>query len=130
LGLGVGQYLNKKKIQMLGNPVDYLTNCNTALAAVGGATTNAYDAKLDALVDSIAGPVLAHGGLVTAAHVNAWNAEHLAVRNLLGWCWQREKIDWQEARKFDCQLVRTIFSFLLSLVNFHKSLASGQKIKF
>jgi len=19
-----------------------------------------------------------------------------------GWCWQREKIDWQEARKFDC----------------------------
>jgi len=34
LGLGVGQYLNKKKIQMLGNPVDYLTNCNNALAAV------------------------------------------------------------------------------------------------
>jgi len=34
LGLGVGQYLNKKKIQMLGNPVDYLTNHNNALAAV------------------------------------------------------------------------------------------------
>jgi len=24
---------------------------------------------------------------------------------------QREKIDWQEPRKFDCQLVRTIFIF-------------------
>jgi len=52
--------------------------------------------------------------------------------------WEREKIDWQEprkfdcllvpgegendwqeARKFDCRLVRTIFIFLLSLVNFH-----------
>jgi len=29
----------------------------------------------------------------------------------VGWCRQREKIDWQEARKFDCQLVRTIFIF-------------------
>jgi len=25
-----------------------------------------------------------------------------------GWCRQREKIDWQEALKFDCRLVRTI----------------------
>jgi len=48
----------------------------------------------------------------------------------LGWCLQREKIDWQEARKIDCQLVRTIFLFLLSLVNFHKTLVNGQKIKF
>jgi len=83
LGLGVGQYINKKKIQMLGNPVDYLKNCNTALAAVGLATTDAYDEKLDALVDSIAGPVLAQGGTVTAGYVAARNAEHLAVRNLL-----------------------------------------------
>jgi len=29
----------------------------------------------------------------------------------LGWCQQREKIDWQEPSKFDCQLVRTIFIF-------------------
>jgi len=29
----------------------------------------------------------------------------------VGWCWEREKIDWQEARKFDCRLVRTIFIF-------------------
>jgi len=28
-----------------------------------------------------------------------------------GRCWQREKIDWQEARKFDCRLVRTIYIF-------------------
>jgi len=48
----------------------------------------------------------------------------------LGWCWQREKSDWQEGGKFDCQLGQTIFIFLLSLVNFHKTLASGQKIKF
>jgi len=82
LGLGVGQYLNKKKIQMLGNPVDYLTNCNNALAAVGVATTNAYDEKLDALVDSIAGPALAAAGLVTQGHVDALNAERLAVCNL------------------------------------------------
>jgi len=58
LGLGVGQYLNKKKIDMLGNPVDYLTNCNNALAAVrAAATTDAYTTKLDALVNSIAGPI-------------------------------------------------------------------------
>jgi hypothetical protein len=67
---------------MLGNPVDYLKNRNTSLAAVGMATTDAYDEKLDALVDSIAGPVLAQGGHVAAAHVNAWNAERLAVHNL------------------------------------------------
>jgi len=29
----------------------------------------------------------------------------------LGWCRQREKIDWQETRKFDCRLVRKIFIF-------------------
>jgi len=40
-----------------------------------------------------------------------------------GRCRARVKFDWQEARKFDCRLVRTI---LLSLVNFHKTLASGQ----
>jgi len=67
---------------MLGNPVDYLTNCNNALAAVGTATTDAYDEKLDALVDSIAGPALLAAGLVTAAHVAARDAEHLAVCNL------------------------------------------------
>jgi len=31
----------------------------------------------------------------------------------LGWCREREKIDWQEARKFDCRLVRTIFIFVV-----------------
>jgi len=36
----------------------------------------------------------------------------------LGWCREREKIDWQEGRKFDCRLVRTIFIFLLSLGQF------------
>jgi len=82
LGLGVGQYLNKKKIQMLGNPVDYLTNRNDALAAVGAATTDAYYAKLDALVDSIAGPALVRAGVVTQGQVNAWDAECVAVRNL------------------------------------------------
>jgi len=41
----------------------------------------------------------------------------------VGWCRQREKMDWQEARKFDCWLVRTIFIFLLYLVNFHKTVA-------
>jgi len=29
----------------------------------------------------------------------------------LGWCWKREKIDWQEACKFDCRLVQMIFIF-------------------
>jgi len=82
LGLGVGQYINKKKIQMLGNPVDYLTNRNDALATVGAATTDAYDAKLDTLVESIAGPVLVVGTGVTAANVNTQNAERLAVPNL------------------------------------------------
>jgi len=66
---------------MLGNPVDYLTNLNTALAAVGAATTNANNAKLDDLVDSIAGPALVQAGLVTQAHVDGRAAEHLAVRN-------------------------------------------------
>jgi len=66
----------------LGNPVNYLTRCNNALAAVGATTINAYDEKLDALGDSIAGPVLAQGGDVTAAMVTAQNAERLAVHNL------------------------------------------------
>jgi len=82
LGPGVGQYLSKKKIDMLGNPVNYLTNRNAALAAVGAATTNAYNTKLDALVNSIAGPVLVASADVTAAMVAAWDAERLAVRNL------------------------------------------------
>jgi len=30
-----------------------------------------------------------------------------------GWCREREKIDWQEPRKFDCRLVRTIFIFVV-----------------
>jgi len=47
--------------------------------------------------------------------------------NLVGWCRQREKIDWQEHRKFDRA---DDFYFLLSLANFHKTLASGQGIKF
>jgi len=34
----------------------------------------------------------------------------------LGWCQQREKIDWQEPSKFDCWLVRTIF--MLRWTNF------------
>jgi len=34
------------------------------------------------------------------------------VGSWLGWCRQREKIDWQEPRKFDCRLVRTIFIFM------------------
>jgi len=47
-------------------------------------TTAAYDAKLDKLVDLIAGQVLvvsvANG--ININHVNAWNAEGLAVRSL------------------------------------------------
>jgi len=30
-----------------------------------------------------------------------------------GWCQQREKIDWQEPLKFNCQLVRSIFIFFV-----------------
>jgi len=81
LGLGVGQYLSKKKVQMLGNPVNYLTNHNTALTAVGTGTTAAYNAKLDALVNSIAGPVLVVGAGVNQGQVDARTAERLAVRN-------------------------------------------------
>jgi len=47
----------------------------------------------------------------------------------IGRWWQREKIDWQEPCKFDCWLELDEFYFLLSLVNFHKLLASSQKIK-
>jgi len=81
LGLGVGQYLSRKKVQMLANPVNYLTDRNTALAAVGGGTAAAYTAKLDALVDSIAGCVLVVGNGVTQAQVDARVAERRAVRN-------------------------------------------------
>jgi len=31
----------------------------------------------------------------------------------VGWFWQREKIDRQETCKFDCQLVQTIFIFVV-----------------
>jgi len=48
----------------------------------------------------------------------------------VGWCWEREKIDWKESCKFDCQLVQMIFIFCCPSVNFPKLLASGQKIKF
>jgi len=66
---------------MLGNPVDYLTNCNDALAAVGAATTDAYNKKLAALVDSIAGPAFVAGGGVNQGDVDARDAECLAVCN-------------------------------------------------
>jgi len=80
LGLSVGQYLNKNKINMLGNPVDYLTRRNNALA--GATTTDTYNTKLDDLVDSIAGPALVVGHGVIQAHVDAQDAECLAVCNL------------------------------------------------
>jgi len=35
----------------------------------------------------------------------------IKANQTLGWCRQREKIDWQEPRKFDCRLVRMIFIF-------------------
>jgi len=92
LGLGVGQYLNKKKIQMLGNPVDYLTRRNNGLAAIGTTTTDTYNTKLDDLVDSIAGPALVVGAGVTQGHVDAWDAECLAVHgssNSLQVLWPR-----------------------------------------
>jgi len=82
LGLSVGQYLNKKKIQMLGNPVDYLTRCNNALAAVGTTTTDTYNSKLDDLVDSIVGDAFEEGNDITAEMVAAREAERLAVCNL------------------------------------------------
>jgi len=31
------------------------------------------------------------------------NVLFLKIDEGLGWCWQREKIDWQEPRKFDCR---------------------------
>jgi len=62
-------------------------------------------------------------------HVSETASEQI-IPYKLGWCWEREKIDWQEPGKFDCRLVGMIFYFLLSLDNFHKTLASGQKIKF
>jgi len=31
----------------------------------------------------------------------------------LGWCQPREKIEWQEARTFDCLLVQTILFFVV-----------------
>jgi len=36
---------------------------------------------------------------------------HISTDDGLGWCQLRGKIDWQEDRKFDCRLVRTIFIF-------------------
>jgi len=59
-----------------------LTRRNNALAAVGAATSNAYNTKLDALVDSIAGEELEEEDDITAAMVAAQNAECLAVHNL------------------------------------------------
>jgi len=43
--------------------------------------------------------------------------KNLASQELV-WCWQRGKNDWQEARKFDCQLVQTIFIFCCPLAIF------------
>jgi len=31
----------------------------------------------------------------------------------IGWCREREKIDWQKPSKFDCRLVRTILFFVV-----------------
>jgi len=45
---------------------------------------------------------------------NQKSFDFLAARQL-EWCRQREKNDWQEPRKFDCRLVRTIFIFCVVL---------------
>jgi len=43
-----------------------------------------------------------------------WNPANFIVGCWsVGWCWEREKIDWQETPKFDCRLVRTIFLFVV-----------------
>jgi len=44
----------------------------------------------------------------------------------LGWWWQREKIDWQEACKFDCWLVWMIFIFCCPLSIFTRQLKAGE----
>jgi len=48
----------------------------------------------------------------------------------LGWCHEREKIDWQEAHKFDCQLVRTIFIFCCPLSIFTRHCQLARKSNF
>jgi len=50
----------------------------------------------------------------TAALANQ-NKGALPYGNFVGWCWEREKIGWQEPCKFDCQLVQTIFIFCCPL---------------
>jgi len=52
------------------------------------------------------------------------------VPHQVGWCQQREKIDWQEARKFDYWLVRTIFIFCCPSSIFMKSLQVARKSDF
>jgi len=69
------------------------------------------------------------GGVKAGRNLIGRNLINLIVGWSVGWCRQREKIDWQEARKFDCQLVRTIFIFCCPSSIF-KSLASGEQIKF
>jgi len=49
---------------------------------------------------------------------------------LVGWCRRREKIDWQEAQKFDCWLVRTIFIFCCPSSIFTRHLRVARKSNF
>jgi len=49
---------------------------------------------------------------------------------ITGWCREREKIDWQETCKFDCQLARTIFNFCCPLSIFTRHWRVARKSNF
>jgi len=49
LGLGLNQYLAQKKVNMLTNPLTYLTNCNTALGNIITNIGREYTAEITAI---------------------------------------------------------------------------------
>jgi len=87
------------------------------------ATTVVYNSALVLTCNGASAGSGMNGGSGASLAEGAFNS--YSCGGGVGWCQQREKIDWQEPRKFDCWLVRTIFYFLLSSGNFPKLLVSG-----
>jgi len=66
--------------------------------------------------------------------VGSYNLENLTTGQfntaIVGWCQEREKMDWQEACKFDCRLVWRIFIFCCPLSIFTRRWRVARKSNF
>jgi len=86
LGLGLRQYQDEKRVQMLNNQLQYLKARNAAYTAIAASASDVYKGSLYQIADSVTSPMPANDGEITArAIVLADNTDDAAVDNEDTW---------------------------------------------